>query len=80
MLIPSSSNSSLGSPTTECAGLLVLDAVVVVLEVVVPLLNRLAVVRVNVIDCRPVADNGELSWASSALCCAARVCCLCDNC
>ena len=42
----------------------------IVLDVVWPL-SRLAVVLESVNDCRVVADNGELSWASSALCCAA---------
>lgn len=59
-LIPSSSKSSLPpAPTTECAGLRAR-------ETVLAPLNRLAVVRDNVIDCRDVAERGELSCASSA--------------
>jgi len=76
----SSSRSSPDMPTTECAGLLTLAETVDVLDMFVPPLKRLAVVRERVIDCRPEVDNGELSWASSALCCAALVCCLWFNC
>ena len=49
-LTPSSSKSSPAIPTTECAGLLTLDETVEVLDIFVPPLNRLAVVRERVID------------------------------
>jgi hypothetical protein len=72
--MPSSSGISSGEmPTTEWAGRRDRERVP---EFVCPL-SRLAVVLERVMACRDVADNGELSWASSALCCAALVFCRC---
>ena len=62
-LTPSSSKSS---PTTEGAGLLDREIVLTALDG--PVLNFRAVDRDKVIVCRAVADKGDESAASSALC------------